>query len=811
MSNNLRTASFTFHSTPPDLAPASLQIPASVVGTTYTPMNVVYCVTNQGTGPAIGASYWQDRLYLSTRATLDDTAYSLSAPYESGPISAASSYQRTNLVWLPSLTNGSYFILLETDSQASLTESDETNNVLAMPFTFHLVTNALPDLAPVTFQAPIEVRGAPYPTVTVVWGVTNQGIGPSGNLHPWNAVYVSTNAAFDDYARRVVDWPLSEPLAPGGAAWGTNRFRLPLTEGGTYYLFFVTDYYRSVAESDENNNVVAVPFTYQIALADLAPLGFQVPVTITGPPNPSVTLVWGVTNQGLGVAEGHASPGWSGFLWWEDRVYISTDPVLENGWAEYVGSVLETDPLPAAASYWRTNTLRLPIQQSGTYYLHLRVDASLSLGGSVMESVESNNGLVVPFTFQATPPNLAPVVFHAPPEIVSPAHPLVTFVWGVTNQGVGAVESDRGWSDAVFLSATGVLDGTEEAVFGVTETNAVPAGGSYGRTNRVSLPLNYSGSYYLIFVTDSGRAIAESDEQDNVRVVPFTYDPTPPDLAPVAFRVPTVVTGAPHPRVTLAWEVVNQGVGAAEATNRWQNGWDDRVYLSASPRLDGTEQYVGGWRETTPVSPGSSYRRTNTVRVPVTDSGTYYLIFEANASQALDEWDRFNNTLAVPVVFDLSAPPPPGTLKGAFLPDGTFVVEVYGEPGRHIHTQYTLEASTDLQHWERVADFLCVEYPTSVPDPAATPEEPRFYRVVLLTQPAELRLDLVPDASSGTRDPELILEGPLSTYPYYSIQASDDLLDWETLSYFQLVRSPLRFRDPSATNVPVRFYRAVQQ
>jgi len=48
--------------------------------------------------------------------------------------------------------------------------------------------------------------------------------------------------------------------------------------------------WEDLSESDESNNVVAVPLTFTILPPDLAPVQLQVPAAITGSQNPSVTL-----------------------------------------------------------------------------------------------------------------------------------------------------------------------------------------------------------------------------------------------------------------------------------------------------------------------------------------------------------------------------------------------------------------------------------------------------------------------------------------------------------------------------------------
>jgi hypothetical protein len=267
----------------------------------------------------------------------------------------------------------------------------------------------------------------------------------------------------------------------------------------------------------------------------------------------------------------------------------------------------------------------------------------------------------------------------------------------------------------------------------------------------------------------------------------------------VAFQAPALVTGWPNPRITLVWGVTNRGRGTAVA----QQSWSDRVYLSGSAWRDGSERQIGSWAENRPVPVGGSYWRTNSLRVPLSDSGSYYLILETDAEHALFDEDALNNTISVPVTFLLGDPPTPGTLAGGLLPDGSFQVDIYGRPAG----SFTLEASTDLTEWERVADFICTEDPTSVLDPDAGGHGRRFYRVVALTRPQALRLGL-PELGPGWEEngPELVLEGPVGEN--CRIESSINLQYWQHATALILTRSPTRFRVWLPSDAPLRFFRA---
>jgi hypothetical protein len=96
-----------------------------------------------------------------------------------------------------------------------------------------------------------------------------------------------------------------------------------------------------VDESDETNNVLVAPITFNAQLPDLAPVALQAPNTLTSPPYPSVTVVWGVTNQGLGEALGNSG--------WSDQLYLSSSNNPAGG--THLTSVYEYGPVPPGGRY----------------------------------------------------------------------------------------------------------------------------------------------------------------------------------------------------------------------------------------------------------------------------------------------------------------------------------------------------------------------------------------------------------------------------------------------------------------------------
>jgi subtilase family serine protease len=651
--NNSAIVPINFDIHPPDLAPISLQVPTVLTGPPYPSLQVVWGITNQGTGTALPNYYWSDHLYVSTNPVFDQNASDVLSGIEFGPVLPGDTYWRTNTVQLTITQSGQYYLFIKANANQDLIESDYSNNVISAGFTF---TVQPPDLAPVLIQAPGTVTGPPNPSVTYVWGVTNQGTGAAlGYPGSWiDAVALSTNSFWDNSAYVIANDYQSGPLAAGAVYWQTNTLRMPVTSNGNYFLLFNTDEFQSLSESDYSNNVVAVPISFTIQPPDLAPIALQIPSVITGAPNPTLTVVWGVTNQGTGEAVGFSA--------WNDRLYLSSDPVWD--WQDTgIASTYETGPIGPGQAYWRTNQVHLSLTQSGTYYLIFRVDD----GNTLFESNESNNVVVVPVTFNILPPDLAPIVPEFSHTFTGPPNPVFKLIWGVTNQGSGQALSASPWIDRVYLSRDAKLDWYDPAIDLTYESGPIDPGGVSWQTNSVTFPVVRSGNYYLLFEANSGvyNQLFESDFSNNVVSVPIVVNILRPDLAPIALQLPASITSPPNPTLTLVWGITNQGLG--EATSHYTPSWTDLLYVSTNSFFDPSQAVFADYPSFT-VPAGGVYWRTNTINLPITQSGTYYFTLQADANTYLFESDYSNNTLTVPVAFKIQ---PPDLVPVALHTDGS--------------------------------------------------------------------------------------------------------------------------------------------
>ena len=638
--NNQLMVAVSFIVQPPDLVPLVDQIPRAYTGTPnsiYLPL--VWGVTNQGSGMAQGPfGYWYDGVFISTNAVFDSQAIDLAGFLDGGPLAAGSSYWRTNDLGMPVTQSGRYYLIFVTDRQGDVYETNKLNNVAVVPIDFTLLP---PDLAPIALQAPPVLTGPPNPSLTIVWGVTNQGIGPAvmpGNSW-WDLLYFSSDAVVDPFDSVIVSQSEPGPFNPGESYWHTNTLQLPVVSTTNGYLILRADGYGQLYELDKANNTLAVPLTVNILSPDLAPIAFLVPNSVTSTPRPSLTFIWGVTNQGAGVAD----PG--NYYYWTDSIYVSTNNTWDNT-ALLVGQMNRLTPVPAGGSYWQTNVFTTPVLQSGTYYFFLVTDDS----HGVYESNFGNNTMVTPVALTIQPPDLAVLDFQAPAALTGPPGPPLTFIWAVTNQGTGSALGN--WADWVYLSSKSAYDNTATVVFQQFEYGPLAPGETYWRTNTQNLPVTQSGNYYLLFETDQGNALAESDTTNNWVSLPISVTILPPDLAPVALQVTNLVIGPPFPSVMFVWGVTNLGPGTAVSQSSWQ---DQLSLCSTSGPGPNCNPFGPSW-ESGPIPAGGSYWRTNTYRVPVVASGTYYFSFEVDDYHGLYESSFTNNELTVPVTFQIQPP-----------------------------------------------------------------------------------------------------------------------------------------------------------
>jgi YD repeat-containing protein len=480
-----------FTVTAPDLVPTALTAPAAV--SPRQPITVSWTVTNRGTGSAVPR--WNDVVYLSTDSVccaVDEIVAALEITAVAG---AGQSYTRALTATVPGVPAGQYYLIVSTDDGRVLPEADKANNRRALPFTVRT-----PELVPTALTAPATwVRSQ---TVSVSWTVVNQGDGTVYGTSS-DALYLAPvpGPACCDHARFLGRTGRTVGLAPGAAYSQKMSVQVPADDApGQYRLVLVVDDGQLVKETDESNNRREMPIS--ITAADLVLTAFTAPAALTT--QQSVSASWTVKNEGDAAAT----------LPWNDRISLSTTAFCCFG-NPVVATASRPMPLAPGASYTATKLFTVPNVPAGSYFLHVNADDGLAIS----EIDGANNHKTIPIA--VTTPDLVAAGLTAPASVR--AQQVVSLGWTVSNGGSGAAKAP--WTDVVYLSSDQTCCAGDTALVTVSHTAALGPGASYAQTKSVTIPNRPPGNYFLILKVDTGGAVYEANESNNLRVVPLTIAP----------------------------------------------------------------------------------------------------------------------------------------------------------------------------------------------------------------------------------------------------------------------------------------------
>ncbi len=226
-----------------------------------------------------------------------------------------------------------------------------------------------------------------------------------------------------------------------------------------------------------------------------------------------------------------------------------------------------------------------------------------------------------------------------------------TFTWRSLNQG--AQTATAPWIETIGLSTS--PDGSSPFTIASTNvTSSLIAGQSVVRAQSVILPGGLDGIYYVVFTTDAANQVVELDyETNNVTVssVPITIHS--PDLRPVSISA----TGSAQlgQAIPVSWVDTNASASPAFST------WNDQVYLSPISNSLSSASFLATYAVTNvPLTNGASLTNGTTVTLPSPanlSAGSYFLVVDVDAGNAVAETNENNNLLSVPIT--LAQPPLP--------------------------------------------------------------------------------------------------------------------------------------------------------
>ncbi|MBD2700500.1 hypothetical protein IC229_07630 [Spirosoma sp. BT702] len=352
----------------------------------------------------------------------------------------------------------------------------------------------------------------------------------------------------------------------------------------------------------------------------------------TGISETDVSVSWVVKNQGEGDTNGP----------WTDQVYLCDNPVLSASAEKYyIGAVSNFSSLPIGQSYRSANfTFRIPQGIQGNYYVVVTTNASQSLRETSLTNNERgstilNISLAPPPDLQVTALTVSPLNTFSESE--------VTVTYTVTNKGTGPTTATN-WADQISIGTSESVNlATDRVLKTVGQQGVIAPNGTYQITQKVILPAQISGQYYIHVITDRYSQVFEYTREDNNSLnslaMTIIQRPTPNlVVSNVGVSSTTVSNGQ---NVTVQWTTANEG--SEVAIKPWVEG----IYLSTDQIFNAsTDRFIGSFTRQEHLLSLSSSRMQQSVQIPRSlQAGDYYVfVFSDSNNQIYENPDETDNT-----------------------------------------------------------------------------------------------------------------------------------------------------------------------
>ncbi len=566
---------------------------------------------------------WVDYTYLS-----DSTFSFAPGEYErvftrEGNVKVDSSYVVTQTLQMPGCTSGEYFVSIYTDRWNHVAELVEDNNV-TISDPIQIIARPAPDLIASSDDPLIGMASNSSHTLT--YKVEN--LGADTAFSGWrDRVFLSQSDTFSfDINEMQADSIRSVTIVPNASANFEIEFDIPPNIYGDVYLYLWIDAINDVCEyPNDDNNILKIPvYIEQSPSADLE-------VFFTPPANSVVAgdaleLITTVTNVGDAVPN---MPNWT------DRIYL-IDEQGSAGDSTYSENYFHQGGLTVDAMYYLPDPFEIPLDIPPGFY---RIGAMTDLHGEVWENESEENNVMVSNVFQITidssrAPDLKPT------DLVNQNWSTgVDYTVEVKVSNDGEPIGLATWVDELVLTDTlGGKLASSTAVF----SDGLNSGGEYTATFHIQIPTGTPSNAVFVARIDTSHAVFEYQTKNNIRKFPIDINVGPtPDFSPTDLQVPQFVNAGQE----LTLSVLRNNFGEVGVENKY---WIDRVLLSADDVPDDNDYVLRSYAQLDRDMPAEySESFTDSIQIPLTRVGTYYVIYFMDADDHIAEGNFEGNNYVV--------------------------------------------------------------------------------------------------------------------------------------------------------------------
>ena len=217
--------------------------------------------------------------------------------------------------------------------------------------------------------------------------------------------------------------------------------------------------------------------------------------------------------------------------------------------------------------------------------------------------------------------------------------------FSVENAGPGDT-TEAPWFDAIYISPQAHFSHSNAIWLGDFPHRVnLGSGKQYSMdTGPIRVSRDVFGQRYIHVRTNAYGTVTEDNINTNIRSSGYvTFTQVLPDFVVTNFTL--VSPDGPllsDSKVSLSWTVENNGTG-----NTLSKFWQDTVYLSNSPTVRyNSTKLTDSFFYRQALSPGQSYTKVSSMKLPSDISGTYYFVLKVNEGGSVVEKGLQMNNLA---------------------------------------------------------------------------------------------------------------------------------------------------------------------
>ncbi|MCP4548492.1 MAG: peptidoglycan DD-metalloendopeptidase family protein [bacterium] len=407
---------------------------------------------------------------------------------------------------------------------------------------------------------------------------------------------------------------------PSRTVYGVNAFNgLPVN--GTWHLW------GRDTEAGDGGYVDEwwIRIYYDVSVPDLVPQNLTVtPLTVNvGDP---ATVSFRVYNQGTATA---AASTTNIRLSSSSTNVTTSDPLLKT---------VTTPSIGPGGFYDHTESVTIPSVSPGTWYVWVILDVYSTVG----QSNENNDKANTSITINQNVPDLIPQNLTVSPTTVN-AGASATVNFRVNNQGTATAAAS---TTNIRLSSSSTNVTTSDPLLKTVTTPSIGPGDFYDHNESVTIPSVSPGTWYVWVILDVDSAVGQTNEDNDYANTSITVG-----AAGQADLLIQSLTATPNSAyigetVTVNFTVYNQGDSAAGSSTT-------NIRLNTSSTSVESSDILLKTVTTPALAANSSVAHNESVKIPLTGPGQYFVWVILDVDNAIGQSDESNDKANTLMTLDL--------------------------------------------------------------------------------------------------------------------------------------------------------------